>query len=136
MEFVKSSSRATWSVVFCLIGAISPALAADTAYTATIDHTGKVLKQSPRWIKVVDVSAHPNYFSDYKVKFMPGLFNQPPGFCSVSVVDTSSNDRIYYGHAKLGGLPTTDHLKVLTLNVGDNKPSGNSSMDFMLMCQR
>lgn len=40
----------------------------------------------------------------------------------------------FYGHAKLGGLPSIDYVNVLTLKVGDNKPAGDSSMGFLLMC--
>ncbi len=106
---------------------------ADT-FTATLDKTGKVTAQSPKWIKDVKLTAQPDYFSDYKVRFVPGVFKDAPRFCTVSVTDVSSNDHIFYGHAKLGSVPAINYVNVLTLKVGDNKPAGDSSMGFQLMC--
>ena len=106
---------------------------ADT-FTATIDKTGKITAQSPKWIKEVKLTAQPDYFTDYKVRFVPGVFKDAPRFCSVSVTDVSSNDHIFHGHAKLGGIPAINYVNVLTLKVGDNKPAGDSSMGFQLMC--
>jgi len=106
---------------------------ADT-FTATLDKTGKITAQSPKWIKDVKLTAQPDYFSDYKVRFVPGVFKDAPRFCTVSVTDVSSNDQIFYGHAKLGSVPAINYVNVLTLKVGDNKPAGDSSMGFQLMC--
>lgn len=106
---------------------------ADT-FTATLDKTGKITAQSPKWIKDVKLTAQPDYFSDYKVRFVPGVFKDAPRFCTVSVTDVSSNDHIFYGHAKLGSVPAINYVNVLTLKVGDNKPAGDSSMGFQLMC--
>lgn len=78
--------------------------------------------------------AQPDYFSIYKVRFIPGVFKEPPRFCTVSVTDVSSNEHIFYGRAKLGSVPAINYVNVLTLKVGDNKPAGDSSMGFMLMC--
>lgn len=103
-------------------------------FTATLDKTGKVTTQSPKWIKDVKLTAQPDYFSDYKVRFVPGVFKDAPRFCTVSVTDVSSNDHIFYGHAKLGSVPAINYVNVLTLKVGDNKPAGDSSMGFQLMC--
>ncbi|KGE68297.1 hypothetical protein K814_0108710 [Pseudomonas fluorescens LMG 5329] len=103
-------------------------------FTATLDKTGKVIAQSPKWIKDVKLTAQPDYFSDYKVRFVPGVFKDAPRFCTVSVTDVSSNDHIFYGHAKLGSVPAINYVNVLTLKVGDNKPAGDSSMGFQLMC--
>ena len=103
-------------------------------FTATLDKTGKVTAQSPKWIKDVKLTAQPDYFSDYKVGFVPGVFKDAPRFCTVSVTDVSSNDHIFYGHAKLGSVPAINYVNVLTLKVGDNKPAGDSSMGFQLMC--
>lgn len=83
-----------------LITAVAGSLALAEVMTATIDAEGKVVRQSPIWIKQVEHSARPDYFSDYKVRFVPGVFKEVPTFCSVSVVDVRSNDNIYYGHAK------------------------------------
>lgn len=103
-------------------------------FTATLDKTGKVTAQSPKWIKDVKLTAQPDYFSDYKVRFVPGVLKDAPRFCTVSVTDVSSNDHIFYGHAKLGSVPAINYVNVLTLKVGDNKPAGDSSMGFQLMC--
>ncbi|WP_426129417.1 hypothetical protein [Pseudomonas sp. DWP1b1] len=103
-------------------------------FTATLDKTGKVTAQSPKWIKDVKLTAQADYFSDYKVRFVPGVFKDAPRFCTVSVTDVSSNDHIFYGHAKLGSVPAINYVNVLTLKVGDNKPAGDSSMGFQLMC--
>lgn len=117
-----------------LITAVAGSLALAEVMTATIDAEGKVVRQSPIWIKQVERSARPDYFSDYKVRFVPGVFKEVPTFCSVSVVDVRSNDNIYYGHAKLGSFPAINYVNVLTLKVGDDKPAGDSSMSFLLMC--
>lgn len=117
-----------------LITAVAGSLALAEVMTATIDAEGKVVRQSPIWIKQVEYSARPDYFSDYKVRFVPGVFKEVPTFCSVSVVDVRSNDNIYYGHAKLGSFPAINYVNVLTLKVGDDKPAGDSSMSFLLMC--
>ena len=103
-------------------------------FTATLDKTGKITAQSPKWIKDVKLTAQPDYFSDYKVRFVPGVFKDAPRFCTVAVMDVSSNDHIFYGHAKLGSIPAINYVNVLTLKVGDNKPAGDSSMGFQLMC--
>ena len=103
-------------------------------FTATLDKTGKITAQSPKWIKDVKLTAQPDYFSDYKVRFVPGVFKDAPRFCTVAVMDVSSNDHIFYGHAKLGSIPAINYVNVLTLKVGNNKPAGDSSMGFQLMC--
>ncbi|WPO00971.1 hypothetical protein SC318_24765 [Pseudomonas sp. MUP55] len=103
-------------------------------FTASIDKNGVITAQSSKWLKEVNLTAQPDYFSEYKVRLVPGSFKKAPSFCTVSVTDVSSNDRIFYGHAKLGGVPKVDYINVLTLMVGDDKPAGDSSMDFQLMC--
>ncbi|WP_412072525.1 hypothetical protein [Pseudomonas fluorescens] len=120
--------------VLGVCGVVMPANADAGVFTASIDRAGNVLEQSPDWIADVEHNAQPNYFSDYKVKFVPGLLDRAPRFCSVSSTDVSSNDNIFYGHAKLGGAPTADKVNVLTLNVGGEGPAGDSSLSFMLMC--
>ncbi|MGF6093666.1 hypothetical protein [Pseudomonas sp. 18175] len=115
-------------------GAVTSACAEGRVFTASVDDKGKVYAQSTHWLKEVVLTVHPDYFSEYKVRFVPGTFKDAPSFCAVSVTDVGSNDRIFYGHAKLGGVPGINYVNVLTLNVGDNKPAGDSSMGFMLMC--
>ncbi|MBZ6457603.1 hypothetical protein K7402_28385 [Pseudomonas fluorescens group sp.] len=131
MSFIK-----TTGVVMVLVAAFSvvSAYAQGRIFTASIDEKGTVTAQSSRWLKEVTLTAQPDYFSEYKVRFVPGVFKQAPRFCTVSVTDVSSNEHVFYGHAKLGGLPKINYVNVLTLKVGDNKPAGDSSMGFMLMC--
>ncbi|WP_448653899.1 hypothetical protein ACSHWC_13080 [Pseudomonas fluorescens] len=129
MNFIK-----VVGAVLVLAATGSFAYADSRIFTASVDNKGQVIAQSPQWLKEVKLTAQPDYFSEYKVRFVPGVFKKPPRFCTVSVTDVSSNDHIFYGHAKLGSLPAINYLNVLTLKVGDNKPAGDSSMGFMLMC--
>lgn len=129
MGFIKAVG-----IVMALAATGSVACADNRILTASIDAQGQVIAQSPRWIKEVKLAAQPDYFSDYKVRFVPGVFKQVPRFCTVSVTDVSSTDHIFYGHAKLGSVPAINYVNVLTLKVGDDKPAGDSSMGFMLMC--
>jgi hypothetical protein len=129
MKFVKAIG-----VTMALLAAGSGAYAKGQIYTASVDEKGVVTAQSPNWVKEVKLTAQPDYFSDYKVRFVPGVFKEAPSFCTVSVMDVSSNEHIFYGHAKLGSVPAINYVNVLTLKVGDSKPAGDSSMGFMLMC--
>ena len=116
------------------LGAVASVHAQGRILTASIDEKGAVISQSPQWVSEVKLTAQPDYFSEYKIKFVSGLFKEVPQFCTVSVTDVSSNEHVFYGHAKLGGVPKINYVNVLTLKVGDNKPAGDSSMGFMLMC--
>lgn len=129
MGFIK-----TTGVIMALMAAGSIACAEGRIFTATINDIGQVTAQSPKWVKTVKWTAQPDYFSEYKVRFVAGVFKAPPRFCTVSVTDVSSSEHIFYGHAKLGSVPAINYVNVLTLKVGDNKPAGDSSMGFMLMC--
>ena len=129
MGFIKAMG-----VLLALAATGSFAVAGNRTYTASIDAKGQITAQSPQWLKEVKLTAQPDYFSEYKVRFVPGVFKKPPRFCTVSVTDLSSNEHIFHGHAKLGSVPAINYVNVLTLMVGDNKPAGDSSMDFMLMC--
>jgi len=129
MGFIKTAGA-----IMALMTAGSLAYAEGRLFTATVNEKGQVTTQSPQWLKEVKLTAQPDYFSTYKVRFIPGVFKEPPRFCTVSVTDVSSNEHIFYGHAKLGGIPAINYVNVLTLKVGDNKPAGDSSMGFMLMC--
>ena len=120
--------------IIALLAAGSIAYAEGRIFTASVNEKGQVTAQSPKWLKEVKLTAQPDYFSIYKVRFIPGVFKEPPRFCTVSVTDVSSNEHIFYGHAKLGSVPAINYINVLTLKVGDNKPAGDSSMGFMLMC--
>lgn len=129
MGFIK-----TVGVILALAATGSFAYADSRIFTASVDDKGQITAQSPQWLKEIKLTAQPDYFSEYKVRFVPGVFKQPPRFCTVSVTDVSSNEHIFYGHAKLGSVPAINYVNVLTLKVGNNKPSGDSSMGFMLMC--
>lgn len=110
------------------------ALAMPGLHTATIDQHGNVVAQSSPWIKSVSYSSQKDYFATYKVFFKEGQFEKSPGFCSVSSIDTSDHERLFYGHAKLGGAATTEQVNVLGLMVGKRGASGDSSMSFQLAC--
>ncbi|WP_231423496.1 hypothetical protein [Pseudomonas sp. Leaf59] len=129
MGYIKKAA-----VMMALLTIGTEAFAKERVFTASVDAKGVITAQSPLWIKDVKLTAQPDYFSDYKVRFVPGTFKEVPRFCTVSVTDVSSNDHIFYGHAKLGSVPAINYVNVLTLKVGDNKPAGDSSMGFMLMC--
>ncbi|ALD99497.1 hypothetical protein [Pseudomonas syringae] len=110
------------------------ALATPALHTATIDQHGNVIAQSSPWIKSVSYSSQKDYFATYKVLFKEGQFEKSPGFCSVSSIDTSDHERLFYGHAKLGGAATTEQVNVLGLMVGKRGASGDASMSFQLAC--
>ena len=129
MGFIK-----TTVAIMALMAAGSVAYAQGRIFTASIDNKGQIIAQSSEWLKEVILTAQPDYYSEYKVRFVPGRFKQPPRFCSVSVTDTGSFERTLYGHAKLGSLPAINYVNVLTLHVGDKNRAGDSSMGFMLMC--
>jgi hypothetical protein len=131
MGFIKAVSA---TMALLAIGTIASVHAEGRIFTASIDEKGTVTAQSPKWVKEVKLTSQPDYFSEYKVRFVPGVFKEAPRFCTVSVTDVSSNEHIFYGHAKLGGMPRLNYVNVLTLKVGDNKPAGDASMGFMLMC--
>jgi hypothetical protein len=110
------------------------ALAKPVLHTATVDQHGNVVAQSSPWIKSVSYSTQKDYFATYKVFFKDGQFKKSPGFCSVSSIDTSDHERLFYGHAKLGGAATTEEVNVLGLMVGKRGASGDASMSFQLAC--
>ncbi|MCI3946659.1 hypothetical protein BW686_21160 [Pseudomonas syringae] len=110
------------------------ALANPALHTATIDPYGNVIAQSSPWIKSVSYSTQKDYFATYKILFKEGQFKKSPGFCSVSSIDTSDHERLFYGHAKLGGAATAEGVNVLGLMVGKRGASGDSSMSFQLAC--
>ncbi len=110
------------------------ALATPALHTATIDQHGNVVAQSSPWIRSVSYSSQKDYFATYKVLFNEGHFKKAPGFCSVSSIDTSDHERLFYGHAKLGGAATAEEVNVLGLMVGKRGASGDSSMSFQLAC--
>lgn len=134
MKLIKSLKCVS---LFSVIGAacvISPASATSNVLTATINAQGQVLTQTPEWIATVEQSSHPDYLSNYKVVFKPGVFALAPRFCSVSLTDTRSTDDLLHGQARLGAAPKLEHVSVITHLLGLNGPSGESSQDFMLMC--
>lgn len=127
-------SRLTlWVGITALTLSVS-ALAKPVLHTATIDQHGNVVAQSSPWINSVSYSSQKDYFATYKVLFKEGQFKKSPGFCSVSSIDTSDHERLFYGHAKLGGAATAEEVNVLGLMVGKRGASGDSSMSFQLAC--
>ncbi|RMN93395.1 hypothetical protein ALQ51_02714 [Pseudomonas cannabina] len=110
------------------------AFAKPALHTATIDQHGNIVAQSSPWIKSVSYATQKDYFATYKVLFNEGQFKKAPGFCSVSSIDTSDHERLFYGHAKLGGAATAEQVNVLGLMVGKRGASGDSSMSFQLAC--
>src|ERR1700712_1019209 len=112
------------------------ALASTQVYTATIDRAGNLVHQDASWIKDVTLKNQRNYFATYEVTFNNEQFKKAPVFCSASAIDSSNEDRLYYGHVKLGGAATAEKVNVLALFPGKSGPSGDSSMSFQLMCVR
>lgn len=134
MEFKKFVKN---TALLIAIGAASVAVSASAAtsvFTASINSEGKLLAQSPQWIEGVEYTVQRDYFASYKVNFKSGVFKKMPGFCSVSLADTRSNDDIFYGQAKLVAAPKQSHVSVITQFVGMSEPGGDSSQSFMLMC--
>ena len=114
----------------------SAAMAKDVLWTAHIGADGKILRDRPEWIKEVELTALPNYFSQYKLYFSKQIAHQGPGFCAVSAIDASSEQRLVHGHAKVVGKPTYESVTVNTQLVDVDGPSGDNSMEFLLMCTR
>lgn len=112
------------------------ASANDAVVTAHIAADGKVIKQSTQWIESVRLQSQPDYFSEYKLTLDPAQWQQAPGFCVASPIDASSEARLMHGQAKVVGAPTTTNVTVNTQLVDIKGPSGNSDMEFMLMCSR
>ena len=119
------------------MGAASVAASANadtTIFTASISSEGKVLAQNPEWITGVEYNVQKDYFADYKINFKSGVYKKAPGFCSVSLMDSRSNDDIFYGQARLGAMPKQSHVTVITQLAGKSGPSGDGSQSFMLLC--
>lgn len=112
------------------------AMAKDVVLTAHVAADGSVLRQSPEWIKHVERQAQANYFTLYKLTLVPSIVHQDPGFCSVSPIDVSSYDRQLHGQAKVIGKPVAGGLSVMTQLADMRGPSGDNSLEFLLMCTR
>lgn len=119
----------------CFLVAIS-ANAADGVFTASINSRGDVVRQSSEWIGSVKHYPQSGYFSNYRVVFKTGVFDQAPGFCTVSVTDLNDYDDILSAHAKLAGTPTSQGMKVITQLIGDAAKNAGTAKSFMLMCIR
>lgn len=105
-----------------------------TLYSATITHDGKVEAQSPNWIHSTEYFSQENYSANYKIKLMPGAFQKAPKYCHVSTFDNSSYEHTFYGVAKLSSKPSREEVNVVGLMQGLDRPSGDSSMSFYLVC--
>ncbi len=112
------------------------ATAEESVFTAHISADGKIVQQSPKWIKSVGFKSQPNYFSEYKLTLDPALWKRNPAFCTVSPIDVSTLERQLHGHAKVIGAPRSDNVTVMTQLVDTYGPSGNNDMEFILMCTR
>ncbi|MFJ3367729.1 hypothetical protein [Pseudomonas sp. NPDC086251] len=130
----KDSKRLSSAVVLMCFFVTLTANAANGVFTASIDSQGKVMVQSPQWIKNVKHIPQAGYFSDYEIVLNAGVFERNPGFCSVSVTDLDSYDDIVSAHAKLAGTPTSHAVKVITQLIGDSAKEAGTSKSFMLMC--
>lgn len=122
--------------MFMLISGSFSALAAAKGheYSARIDAQGKVEAQSAHWIESVDHVSQTNYGASYKVNIVPGAFQKEPKYCHVSTYDNSTYEHTLYGVAKLSSKPTRETVNVIGLMLGLDKPSGDSSMSFYLVC--
>lgn len=114
----------------------SAAMARDVLWTAHINAAGEVARAWPAWIERVEHTPQDNYFSQYKLHFNKRIVHQDPGFCAVSAIDASSEQRLVHGHAKVVGKPTSESVTVITQLVDVDGPSGDNSMEFLLMCTR
>lgn len=103
-------------------------------YSAAISSDGKVVSQSDSWIKSVEHTSQKDYASSYKVELVPGFFQKEPAYCQVSTYDNSSFEHTFNGIAKLSSKPTREEVNVIGLMLGLDKPSGDSSMSFYLVC--
>lgn len=103
-------------------------------YSARINAQGKVEAQSAHWIESVDYVSQINYGASYKINLMPGAFQKEPKYCHVSTYDNSTYEHTLYGIAKLSSKPTRETVNVIGLMLGLDKPSGDSSMSFYLVC--
>lgn len=112
------------------------AMAKDMILTAHVSADGSVLRQWPEWIAQVERQPQANYFTQYKLRFNPRIVHQDPGFCSVSPIDASSYDRQMHGQAKVIGKPLAEQVTVMTQLVDKKGPSGDNSLEFLLMCVR
>ena len=112
------------------------AMAKDTYWTAHVGKDGTVLRQWPKWIENVELSANANYFSQYKLILNNRIVHQDPGFCTVSPIDGSTEDRLLHGQAKVIGKPKAEGVTVLTQLVDVKGASGDNSLEFLVMCMR
>ncbi len=75
MDFIK-----VVGAVLVLAATGSFAYADGRIFTASVDNKGQVIAQSPQWLKEVKLTAQPDYFSEYKVRFVPGCFQIAAAF--------------------------------------------------------
>ena len=134
MKYKKMLKNISVVAVICAASVAASAAVAASVFTASIDSEGKVLAQSPQWIDGVEYRLQNNYFADYKINFKSGVYENAPGFCSVSLTDSRSSDDLFHGQARLGAAPKQTHLSVITQLAGKSGPAGDGSQSFMLMC--
>ncbi|MFB4391115.1 MULTISPECIES: hypothetical protein [unclassified Pseudomonas] len=112
------------------------AMAQDSLLTAHISAKGEVLRQSPAWIEKVDRMAQANYLTEYKLTLNKRIVHMDPGFCTVSPIDKSTEAATLHGQAKVIGKPSAETATVITQLVDMNKPSGDNSLEFLILCTR
>ena len=112
------------------------AMAKDVVLTAHVAADGSVLRQWPEWISKVERQSQADYFTQYKLKFNPRIVHQDPGYCSVQPIDASSHDSLMHGQAKVIGKPLAEQVTVMTQLVDKKGPSGDNSLEFLVMCTR
>ncbi|AGZ32959.1 hypothetical protein C4Q28_00205 [Pseudomonas sp. SWI6] len=125
-----------WVVLMMGLAYQASALANETWWTAHIGGDGSVLRQWPKWIERVEHKPQDNYFTQYTLFFNKRIVHQDPGFCSVSPIDASSENRLVHGYAKVIGKPLAEQATVLTQLVDVKGPSGDNSMEFLVLCTR
>ncbi|MDZ3994436.1 hypothetical protein [Pseudomonas sp. Teo4] len=130
--------KASRAIAVLMIGLAcqASAIAKEQFWTAHVGADGKVLRQWPKWIERVEHQAKDNYFAQYSLFFNKRIVHQDPGFCSVSPIDTSSENRLVHGYAKVIGKPVVEKATVMTQLLDVKGPSGDNSMEFLVMCTR
>lgn len=130
--------KASRAIVVLMTGLAfqASAIAKETFWTAHVGADGTVLRQWPNWIESVEHKSQDNYFAQYSLFFNKRIVQQDPGFCSVSPIDTSSESRLAHGYAKVIGKPVAEKATVMTQLLDVKGPSGDNSMEFLVLCTR
>ncbi|MGE7993156.1 hypothetical protein ACQKPE_19355 [Pseudomonas sp. NPDC089554] len=112
------------------------ALAKEPILTAHVSAEGAVLRQSSQWIEHVQRTVQNNYLTEYKLTLNEQVVDTDPGFCTVSPIDISTEVTTLHGQAKVIGKPIVESVVVMTQLVDMKEPSGDNSLEFLVMCTR